>query len=1083
MIVGVIDTGIRHTHEDIAANMWTNPGETGLDVFGNDKRTNGVDDDHNGYVDDLHGINAVDGSGNPFDKQGHGSHTAGTIAAVGNNGVGVAGVAWRARVMALKFLEGTSGATSDAVICLDYAVRKGVRVVNASWGGGESLQALHDAIAAAGEAGVLFVAAAGNSSSSNDVTPFFPANYPLANILTVAATDRNDALAGFSNFGPGSVELAAPGVDIWSLGMETDSSYAKQNGTSMAAPHVAGVAALLAAQFPASGPVGIKNRILQSTRTVPGLIGRVITGGVVNLAAALQTASDAPRNDNFARSIPILEDPTVIRGNNIGATMEPDEPLHAGVGARSIWYRWTAEHAGRALVTTYGSSFDTVLAAYAEGPDGSLVEVAANDDVEGHTWSRVEFEALAGRTYHVAVAGKNGASGFTRVTFSGPAVEDNLANAPQVPGFPFTYSSDNTTATREPGEPLHAGVPGGGSLWIRFTLADAARRVVLNTRNSEFDTLLAVYTADVPNPGFADLTLVAANDDAPYGGTFSEVSFTALQGRTYWIATDGKNGARGIVRMSGFAKPANDDFATPVGLVGDTVAHTIPFGDIRNATREFGEPVHDNAGVGKSLWYLWSPATPGRFNIRTDANTALGVYTGEAVDALSLVAPDQNDGRSTSLVSIAAAQPATVYRIAVDSRSQLGISANVRLTIARALEVPNDRWADATGLAGVPTAEYPLIATGDNAEATVEPGEPAANMAHTIWFRWVAPVSGEFMAHTTDSAATAAIRVYQTNSAATGFANLGQIASAVRNGVDDDALARFTAVAGRVYYFQIGMPVESQPLSPPRTGAVRLTLEPFRRPPNDDLANAEEITGFFIQRELRNFGATREDAAGEPPHATDNHWHNNGDLGYNVLEEFPRAYATLWYKWTPTADQIRRTSASLFGSQVRSVVHVYQGPATNPTYADLVPVFPGASSWWWSWWAWGEDNWTPVYGKTYYIMVGMNEADHHEIQRFSFWQNPNDNFADRQVLAGTRVSVKTANFAATFEPGEPVHVPGVYGGRSIWYEWTAPESGTYILDTIDSFLKDRFVDLGLNPDGQNNGGRMHLAVYTGSALG
>jgi len=208
IVVGIIDTGVDYTHPDLAANIWTNDGE----VAGN-----GLDDDGNGFVDDVHGYDFVNDDGDPMDDNRHGTHVAGTIAAVGDNGVGVAGLNWSSSIMALKFLNsGGWGFTSDAVRALNYATMMrtdygvNVRLTSNSWGGGVYVQALYDAIAASGEAGMLFIAAAGNRSSDNDAQPFYPSAYDLDNVIAVAATDHNDDLAAFSCYGATTVDLAAP---------------------------------------------------------------------------------------------------------------------------------------------------------------------------------------------------------------------------------------------------------------------------------------------------------------------------------------------------------------------------------------------------------------------------------------------------------------------------------------------------------------------------------------------------------------------------------------------------------------------------------------------------------------------------------------------------------------------------------------------------------------------------------------------------------------------------------------------------------------------------------------------------------
>ncbi len=207
-VVAVIDSGVDYNHVDLAANIWTNPGEIAR---------NGIDDDGNGFVDDVHGYDFYSDDGDPMDDNGHGTHCSGTIAGVGNNGIGVAGVNWSSSIMALKFLSaGGSGYTSDAIRAVNYATMMrttynvNVRVTSNSWGGGGYSAAMDSAILASGSAGILFVAAAGNDSTNNDVSPHFPSNYDQASILSVAATDHNDALASFSNYGATTVHLGAP---------------------------------------------------------------------------------------------------------------------------------------------------------------------------------------------------------------------------------------------------------------------------------------------------------------------------------------------------------------------------------------------------------------------------------------------------------------------------------------------------------------------------------------------------------------------------------------------------------------------------------------------------------------------------------------------------------------------------------------------------------------------------------------------------------------------------------------------------------------------------------------------------------
>jgi hypothetical protein len=286
IIVAVIDTGIDHTHPDLAANMWVNPGE----IPGN-----GIDDDGNGLVDDVHGYNFWSRTGDSRDDHGHGTHVAGTIGAVGDNGLGVVGVNWNVRLMSVKFLNASGiGFTTDAIEAVVYATDMGARVMNNSWGGGGYSQALADAISAANEAGVLFVAAAGNNGSNNDVSPFYPAGYALPNVVSVAATTAGDGLATFSNYGTASVHLGAPGVGTLSTVpvagnacCSDPSGYKELSGTSMAAPHVSGAAALLLAQNPARSPAVLRGLLATTADPVAGLVDRVATGSRLNVMKAL----------------------------------------------------------------------------------------------------------------------------------------------------------------------------------------------------------------------------------------------------------------------------------------------------------------------------------------------------------------------------------------------------------------------------------------------------------------------------------------------------------------------------------------------------------------------------------------------------------------------------------------------------------------------------------------------------------------------------------------------------------------------------------------------------------------------------
>ncbi|MBI4657829.1 MAG: S8 family serine peptidase [Verrucomicrobia bacterium] len=292
IVVAVVDTGVRYTHEDLAPNMWVNSREI---------RGNGIDDDGNGVVDDIHGLNAIKNDGDPLDDHGHGSHVAGIIGAAGNNQLGVVGVAWKVQLMACKFINPQGdGAVSDAIACLDYARKNGAKIINGSWGGPAfNSQALREAIESARSAGIIFVAASGNSAKDNENPPdaVYPASFDLDNILSVMATTRRDEVAFFSNYGAKTVDLGAPGLDVFSCWTGSDSAYQFFLGTSMAAAHVSGSCALAWAAFPGEGYRQIINRVLAGADPVPSLAGRCVTGGRLNLQNVL---SSAPRQTTIS---------------------------------------------------------------------------------------------------------------------------------------------------------------------------------------------------------------------------------------------------------------------------------------------------------------------------------------------------------------------------------------------------------------------------------------------------------------------------------------------------------------------------------------------------------------------------------------------------------------------------------------------------------------------------------------------------------------------------------------------------------------------------------------------------------------
>ncbi len=470
VVVAVIDTGVDADHADLAGNMWVNPGEIPGD---------GIDNDRNGYVDDVHGWDFGANDADPDDPNGHGTHVAGTIGAVGDNARGVAGVNWSVSIMSLKFLDASgAGYLSDAIEAIEYATmmrsRFGVNVVatNNSWGGGGYSTAMRDAIARAGDAGVLFVAAAGNGGGDgvgddNDASPHYPSNYALDNVLAVAATDRNDRLAGFSNYGDVSVDLAAPGVGITST--FTGGRYTTYSGTSMATPHVAGVAALLAAYNADATAAEIRSAILDGADAIPSLSGRVATGGRLNARGALDALGEGPAPDPAPDPTPdpqpdpqpepdpgphepndTLEDamrlPLQGRGS-VSVSAEVGDGSHADADVDVYLLDVPAGTALAAEITARrnGSSLDSYLRVF----DGAGRQIAANDDAEGLD-SALQLDLPEGGTVYLAVSGYGNAGYDPTSAGSGSGGSTGR----------YSLSVALTESDPEPGDPSDPAEPG-----------------------------------------------------------------------------------------------------------------------------------------------------------------------------------------------------------------------------------------------------------------------------------------------------------------------------------------------------------------------------------------------------------------------------------------------------------------------------------------------------------------------------------------------------------------------------------------------------------------------------------------------
>ena len=377
VIVASIDTGVNYNHPDLSANMWRNP----LEIPGN-----GIDDDGDGYVDDVYGIDTVNHDSNPMDDEGHGTHTAGTIAAVGNNGIGVAGVSWNAKILACKFI-GSDGSGTDAgaLECFQYitALRnrgENIRVSSNSWGqdrvSDPPSAVLQTAIDDAGEAGILTIFGAGNDGTNNDVAPFDPASYSSPSIVAVASSDMDDHRSSFSNYGATSVDIAAPGEQIMSTYL--GNGYEVLDGTSMATPHVAGVAALLAMMNPTLSVPALKSLLLDNVDQLPAWTGRVVSGGRLNAFKAASAVSPPNNNKPTVAITSPTEGFTIKEPATITLTATASDS--DGTVQRVVFYA-NGNPVGAATTSPYVATWTNV-------PAGNyMLTAVATDDLFGTTTS------------------------------------------------------------------------------------------------------------------------------------------------------------------------------------------------------------------------------------------------------------------------------------------------------------------------------------------------------------------------------------------------------------------------------------------------------------------------------------------------------------------------------------------------------------------------------------------------------------------------------------------------------------------------------------------------------------------------
>ena len=696
----------------------------------------------------------------------------------------------------------------------------------------------------------------------------------------------------------------------------------------------------------------------------------ILAATVVGLLVAGASPAAAPDNDNFSAAASLRAATGTVFGTNVDATVEAGEPAHTGnAGGASAWYRWVAPYTGVATFDTFGSGFDTLLAVYTGSSVNALTPVASNDDALGFKWtSQAGFPVTAGTAYYVAVDGYNdGTNGPARGTFAlnwdlAPSAgvtqpNDMFASAVPLSGPAGSVAGSSFGATSESGEPIHAAVGGGRSVWFRWT-APYDAQFTFSTDGSAFNTVLAAYTGIAVN----GLSQTAADDDIAWNDQQSLITINASQGTTYSIAIDGwkttySGTASGDYLLTWMPLsppqnvPANDAFVNSQSLSGASGAVSS---SSLSAGKEPGEPNHGGNLGGASVWYSWTAPVSGNVDVSTagsNFDTLLGVYTGTAVNALSQVAgnDDVGPGKGPSEV-VFAATAGTTYRIAVDGYSAPGGLAGqgdfvLAWSVAAGAAPSNDDFDSAMTIVGTGG-----IVNKSNLGATKEPGEPAhASNAGgaSVWFRYVAPADGQWRFYTSGSTFNTLLAVYTGDS-------VDQLSLVAANddvsATDRSSSVTITARAQTTYWIAVdGYRTANGPAASGDYSFLWELLGPDPAlAPNDDFAWAWQLNGSYGPVTASNVLATKQ--AGEPDHA--------GNAGG----------ASVWFKWTPPS------SGPVYfdtpGSSFDTTLAVYTGTSLN----DLHEVAANDNIAYNLWWPTGQyrESYVSFYaqlGTIYYIAV------------------------------------------------------------------------------------------------------------------
>jgi subtilisin family serine protease len=531
--VAIIDSGILAEHEDLKNNLWKNPRES----------KNGRDDDNNGIIDDVNGADFINKTGSLSDEDGHGTFVAGIIGAEGNNGKGIAGVAWDIQLMALRFLDKTgNGTVSDAIACIEYAISQKVDIINNSWGGSGYSALLEESLKKASDVGIIIVSAAGNDGNRLSDVPVFPASYSIPNQVVVGSSDAWDQLSAFSNFDAQLVHILAPEKAV-STSIDGTSAYGDGVGTSISAPYVSGTLALLKAEFPGFTSTQLIERLLTSTEGREYLDRVCLSKGRLNLNRAFTGASNNPGNDAFSTAEVLREGTGEITASLIFATVEENEPKPVGgFDGKSLWYRWTSSGEETATLEMSPFNFRGVVAVYTGPSLNQLSLLGQSSATSSGENAVVNFATEVGITYFIQVGRKSGLGSFFDIEIAVAPPNDLIAKARLLTGAQFEITGSVSLATSEANEPQIHPSGAGNTVWYRWE-APTDGNFFLTAESPRKQIFARVFLSDPSE----ESALIATLDR----GRPNRFLITVTQGNTYIIGVDSQSVAGGDFLLTG----------------------------------------------------------------------------------------------------------------------------------------------------------------------------------------------------------------------------------------------------------------------------------------------------------------------------------------------------------------------------------------------------------------------------------------------------------------------------------------------------------------------------------------------------